>query len=60
MIKGKIDSETNIEDKFFKKPAYIDLVDLMTKKKLKDFIEKVESRRDLLNELLKYGKKKLK
>ena len=58
MIKGKM--ENSIEEKFFEKPAYIDLVDLMTKKKLKDFIIKVELRRDLLNELLKYGKKKLK
>jgi len=58
VIKGKM--ENSIEEKFFEKPAYIDLVDLMTKKKLKDFIIKVELRRDLLNELLKYGKKKLK
>jgi len=41
-------------------PVYIGLIDRMTVTKLKEFLKRVESRRDELKDLLKYGKKKLK
>jgi len=52
MTKGKM--EDSIEEKFFKQPDYIRLVDGMTKKKKLEFKKKVLKRYFELMDLIEY------